>query len=111
MFQYDRFKLRQIPFMFKSLRSTEEEQKRLIVYRMGLEHVDICRGPLISSTKQIGRFEFASIYPIDVPSYGEKNFYRLQGLAIPHQLHLHHWTFDYLLKRAKTFNRSSLPSI
>ena len=109
MFQHDRFKVRQIPSMVKSLRP-DDEQKRLVVYRMGNEHVDICRGPLISSTSQLGRFELSSVHPIDVRSYDESMF-RVQGLSIPSQLHLHYWTFDYLLQRAKRFNRSPLPSI
>ena len=109
MFRYDRFKLAQIPQMLRRL-SPDDEQERLTVYRMGNVHVDISRGPFISSTKQIGRFEFAAIHPIDVPSYNE-TMHRVQALSIPNQLHLHYWTFDYLLQRAKKRNRASLPSL
>jgi hypothetical protein len=38
---------------------------------MGNCHVDITGGRLILSTKQIGRFKFSVIHPIDAPSYGE----------------------------------------
>ncbi|CAF3465526.1 unnamed protein product [Rotaria sp. Silwood1] len=109
MFAYDRFKLAQIPHMLRLI-SPDDNQARLTVYRMGDCHVDITRGPLISSTKQIGRFEFSAIHNIDVPSYGEQ-MQRVQALSIPNQLHLHYWTFDYLLERAKTKNRASLPSL
>ena len=109
MFAHDRFKLSQIPSMLRRM-SPEDRESRLTVYRMGEAHVDITRGPLISSTKQIGRFEFAAIHPIDVPSYGE-TMHRVQGLSIPNQLHLHYWTFDYLLQRARRRNRASLPSL
>jgi large subunit ribosomal protein L39 len=90
--------------------SPDDNQKRLTVYRMGNCHVDITRGPLISSTKQLGRFEFSAIHNIDLPSYGE-TLQRIQALSIPNQLHLHYWTFDYLLQRAKNLNRSPIPSL
>lgn len=109
MFQHDRFKVRQIPSMVRSLREGDE-QKRLVVYRLGAEHVDICRGPLICSTGQLGRFELSSVHRLDVRSYAE-SMWRVQGLSIPAQLQLHYWTFAYLLRRAKLFNRSPLPAI
>jgi large subunit ribosomal protein L39 len=109
MFAYDRFKLVQIRHMLRLL-SPSDNQPRLSVYRMGNYHVDITRGPLISSTKQIGRFEFSAIHNIDVPSYNEK-MQRVQALSIPNQLHLHYWTFDYLLERAKKINGSSIPTL
>lgn len=109
MFAYDKFKLLQIPHMLRLI-SPNDNQPRLTVYKMGDCHVDITRGPLISSTKQIGRFEFSAIHNIDVPSYGEQ-MQRIQALSIPDQLNLHYWTFDYLLERAKKFNRSSLPTL
>ena len=109
MFQYDRFKLAQIPHMLR-LMSPSDNQKRLTIYRMGDCHVDITRGPLISSTKQIGRFEFSATHHIDVPSYNE-TMQRVQALSIPNQLHLHYWTFDYLLERAKKKNPSSIPTL
>ncbi|CAF1363855.1 unnamed protein product [Adineta steineri] len=109
MFKYDRFKLAQIPYMLRLL-SPSDNQTRLSVYRMGDYHVDITRGPLISSTKQIGRFEFSSIHNIDVPSYNE-TMQRIQALSIPNQLHLHYWTFDYLLERAKKKNNASIPTL
>jgi hypothetical protein len=36
---------------------------------------------------------------------------RIQALSIPNQLHLHYWTFDYLLERAKKINGASIPSL
>ncbi|CAF1023625.1 unnamed protein product [Adineta ricciae] len=109
MFAYDRFKLAQIPHMLRLVTPTDT-QPRLSVYRMGDCHVDITRGPLISSTKQIGRFEFSAIHSIDVPSYNE-TMHRVQALSIPAQLHLHYWTFDYLLERAKKKNNASVPTL
>ena len=109
MFAYNQFKLAQIPYMVR-LMLPDDNQPRLTVYRMGDCHVDITRGPLISSTKQLGRFEFSAIHNIDVPSYGE-TMQRIQALSIPHQLHLHYWTFNYLLERAKKKNEASMPSL
>jgi len=101
MFKYDQFKMLQIPQMMKKNPVNENEQPKLAVYRMGEQHhVDITRGPLISSTKQIGRFEFAAIHDIYCSSY-ETTLQRVQALSIPAQLHLHYWTFDFLLQRAK----------
>ena len=36
---------------------------------------------------------------------------RVQALSIPNQLHLHYWTFDYLLQRAKKRNGASVPTL
>ncbi|CAF1065233.1 unnamed protein product [Didymodactylos carnosus] len=111
MFKYDRYKLQQIPYMLKQ--RVAEEQPRLTVYRMGSEthqgHVDITQGPLISNTGQIGRYEFAAIHDITSKTYGELQ--RIQALSIPAQLHLHYWTFDFLLQRAKKLNPASLPDL
>ena len=109
MFAYDRFKLAQIPHMLR-LMSPSDNQPRLSVYRMDDYHVDVTRGPLISSRKKIGRFEFSAIHNIEVPSYGEI-MQRVQALSIPNQLHLHYWTFDYLLERAKKINGASIPTL
>ncbi|CAF2818836.1 unnamed protein product [Rotaria sp. Silwood2] len=92
------------------LMSPLDTQTRLSVYRIGDCHVDIKRGPLISLRKQIGRFEFSAIHQIDIPSCGE-TMQRVQALSIPSQLHLHYWTFDYLLERAKKINGISVPSL
>ena len=109
MFAYDRFKLAQIPDMLRLLSPTDN-QPRLSVYRMGDCHVDITRGPLISSTKQIGRFEFSAFHSIDVPSYNQ-TMQRVQALSIPNQLHLHYWSFDYFLQRGKKRNGASVPTL
>lgn len=109
MFRYDQFKLQQIPQMVRLLEA-DDQQKRLVVYRMGNHHVDITQGPLISSTKQFGRFEFAAIHNIDVPSY-QQTMQRVQALSIPNQLHLHFWTFDFLLQRAKKRNLAPIPTL
>ena len=109
MFMYDRFKLAQIPHMLRQI-SPSDNQTRLTVYRMGNIHVDITRGPLISSTKQIGRYELSAIHDINLPSYNEL-IQRVQAISIPNQLHLHYWTFNYLHEKAKKINRSSIPTL
>ena len=88
MFAHDRFKLAQIPHMVRLI-SLTDNQPRLTIYRMGDCHIDITRGPLILSTKQIGRFEFSAIHSIDVPSYYQM-MQGAQALSIPNQLHLHY---------------------
>ncbi|CAF1480132.1 unnamed protein product [Rotaria sp. Silwood1] len=85
MFAYDRFKLAQIPHMLR-LMSPLDTQTSLSVYRMGDCHFDITRRPLISKTKQKGKFEFSAIHQIDIPSYGE-TMQCVQALSIPSQLH------------------------
>ncbi|XP_060078249.1 large ribosomal subunit protein mL39-like [Ylistrum balloti] len=96
MFVDNPYKLQQIP----SIASKSESKSHVKVYRMG-EHIDISNGPLMSSTSHISNFRVTAIHPI-MTGYGM--LHRVQGLAIPHPLKLHHWAFDLLDERASKLN-------
>ncbi|KAK2186710.1 hypothetical protein NP493_193g03012 [Ridgeia piscesae] len=79
MFQDNRFKILQIP----SIAAQSPSGNSVPVYRMG-DHVDITRGPLMSSTQHIARYSVTTVSDIDSPDFGRLK--RIQGLAIPKQL-------------------------
>ena len=56
MFEDNRFKSDQIP----DIAAASEEGDKVTIYRTG-DHIDITRGPLISTTGQIGRFNVAAV--------------------------------------------------
>lgn len=97
MFEHNRFKTVQIP----QIASQSSSGSTVTVYRLG-DHVDITRGPLISTTQQLGRFSVTSIHDIESPDYGPLK--RVQGIAIPNQLPIHFWAYDLLWKRAAQLN-------
>lgn len=82
----------------------------ITLYRLG-EHVDICQGPLIPSTTHIspGRFKVAAVHNINTATYGQLQ--RIQGVAIPTQLNIHHWSFNLLSERATKLNAARLPEL
>lgn len=61
------------------------EDDKLTVYKVG-DYVDISKGPMISNTSLIGRFEITGIFDMETKSYG--NISRIQGLSIPYQLNV-----------------------
>jgi large subunit ribosomal protein L39 len=93
-----RFKLEQIPGII----AKSGEEKTLTVYKLG-DFVDISKGPMISNTSLVGRFEVTGIFDIDVPRQG--TLQRVQGVSIPNHLHLHFWTFQFLAQRAAKLNK------
>lgn len=106
MFKYNKFKLEQIPLIAQS--DENEQNEYLTVYKLG-DFVDISKGPMISNTSLIGRFQVAGIFNLDTESYGQ--IQRIQGVAIPVQLPLHNWTFDLLVDRASKVNSAVKPSL
>ncbi|XP_013412316.1 39S ribosomal protein L39, mitochondrial-like [Lingula anatina] len=104
MFEDNRFKTQQIPNM-----AAQNKGGKIRVYRMG-DHLDISNGPLICRTSQIGRFAITAFHPISSPDFGELT--RVQGLSVPSQVLINHWTFDFLAKRAEKYNEhASLPAM
>lgn len=75
---------------------------KVILYRSG-KHVDISKGPMISTTGQIGRVSIASVHKIkDVD--GVKQLYRFQGVALPKGVMIDHFAFSILKNRAMKLN-------
>jgi large subunit ribosomal protein L39 len=97
MFEDNRYKLAQIP----QIAAQSPTGSTVTVYRLR-DHIDITRGPLISTTQQIGRFSVTAAHDIDSPDFGPLK--RIQGLAIPRQLPIHFWSYELLCKRAAHMN-------
>lgn len=73
--------------MIVSNKNSKLESNNLIsVYKLG-DYVDISKGPMISNTGQVGRFEITGLFDLETNSYGKLQ--RLQGISIPKQLHVY----------------------
>ncbi|GBM65514.1 39S ribosomal protein L39, mitochondrial [Araneus ventricosus] len=96
MFQYNRFKIQQIPQLAK------EGSVRL--YRVK-DHVDISYGPMIGNTKFVGTTQVTAVHHLDTESG-----YRFQAVSIPKQLTLNSFAFSVLVDRAKKLNETGLAS-
>ncbi|RNA44511.1 39S ribosomal mitochondrial [Brachionus plicatilis] len=108
MFKYNKFKLEQIPAILSIQKSKSESDNLISVYKLG-DYVDISKGPMISSTEMIGRFEVTNIFDIETENYGQ--IQRIQGISIPAQLQLHYWTFNLLAERAAKLNSALKPTL
>lgn len=97
MFEDNRFKSSQIP----RIAAQSSTGSTVVVYRLK-DHVDITRGPLISTPQLIGRFTVSAIHSIESPGFGSLR--RVQGIALPKQLPVHFWTYDILCGRASKLN-------
>lgn len=104
MFEDNRFKAAQIP----AIAEQSDSGSVVTVYRLG-DHVDISRGPLISNTRLVGRFNVTAVHDIESSDLGPMK--RVQGIATPTQLPVHFWTFDLLAKRAKDKSTAPLPGL
>jgi len=103
MFENNRYKTLQIPL----IAAQSKTGSTVTIYRLA-DHVDITRGPLISSTQQIGRFAVTAVHDIDCPDYGKLK--RIQGLAVPQQLPIHFWSYELLCNAAANLNvKAPLP--
>ncbi|XP_065570951.1 large ribosomal subunit protein mL39-like isoform X2 [Artemia franciscana] len=98
LFKDNQFKMAQIPKIC-------EDHGSITVYRVG-EHVDISRGPMISSSSLFGRVAVSSIHLLnsDIP-----NLFRFQGVAIPKQLMLNHFAWGIVQERSKHLNPCRIP--
>lgn len=100
MFEDNRFKSVQIP----KIAAQSSTGSSVVVYRLK-DHVDITRGPLVSTPQLIGRFAVAAIHSIESPEFGSLR--RVQGIALPKQLPVHFWTYDLLRGRASKLNTAA----
>ncbi len=74
-----------------SSQNSESSNKKITLYKLG-DYVDISKGPMISNTNLIGRFEVTGLFNIKSKKYGE--IQRLQGVSVPKDLNVR---FVYLL--------------
>ncbi|XP_013165671.1 PREDICTED: 39S ribosomal protein L39, mitochondrial [Papilio xuthus] len=102
MFVENEHKTKQIPDIAKA-------NGKVTLYRVG-NHVDISKGPLISSTGQIGKVTVSSVHKLLGSSESEvKQLYRFQGVALPTGAILNHFAFSILTDRAKKLNSARSP--
>lgn len=102
MFTDNKYKLQQIP----SIASKSESLNHVTVYRAG-EHIDISRGPMISTTALLNRFDISAVHKLDTSL--SNTMYRVQGIGMPTQLQLHYWTYEQLVNRSKKLNPALMP--
>ncbi|XP_022818297.1 39S ribosomal protein L39, mitochondrial [Spodoptera litura] len=102
MFVENEHKTKQIP-------SIARHNGKVTLYKVG-KHVDISKGPMISTTGQIGRLSIASVHKINGSAEGDvKQLYRFQGVALPTGVMMNHFTFSILAQRAKKLNPVKSP--
>jgi len=104
IFEHNRFKRDQIP----SIAAQSPSGSSVTLYRMH-DHVDITRGPLISSSRHLCRYQITAVHDIESQDFGSLK--RIQGVATPIQLSTHYWTFELLANRAKKLNGAPVPSL
>lgn len=85
------------PFKREQLPNISNKNKGVItLYRAG-DHIDISKGPMISSTKYINKVNIASVHKI---SKDDNNLYRIQGIALPQGFTMSAFAFGVLKERA-----------
>ncbi|XP_055627237.1 39S ribosomal protein L39, mitochondrial [Toxorhynchites rutilus septentrionalis] len=81
----------------------------ITVYRVG-DHVDISKGPLISSTGLLGKCTIAAVHELPKSTPDQLPLYRVQGVALPIGLNMNHFAYGILEDRAKKLNPAKLPN-
>lgn len=71
----------------------------VVLYRVG-DHVDISRGPMMTSTGLLGRCTISSVHKISDP-IGGATFYRVQGAALPAGVIINHFAYNLIEERSK----------
>lgn len=89
------------PFKREQLPSISHQSNGIItLYRVG-NHIDISRGPMIGSTRQLVKCSITAFHPIPCPEMEDIYMYRAQGVALPLGLHLNSFAWSILEERAK----------
>ncbi|KRZ72898.1 39S ribosomal protein L39, mitochondrial [Trichinella papuae] len=97
MFKNNNFKLEQI----KNMAKKGGECGKFSVYRMG-DHVDISKGPMISSTAQLGLYNITAMHPIQTKD--NLSLYRVQGCALPFNQRISSWTWEMVCRTSANLN-------
>nr|XP_029724650.1 39S ribosomal protein L39, mitochondrial-like [Aedes albopictus] len=103
MFSDNPYKREQIPSI------SSQNNGLITVYRVG-DHVDISKGPMVSSTGLLGKCTVAAIHEIPKSGTDQLPLYRVQGVALPIGLNLNHFAYGILEDRAKKLNPAKLPN-
>nr|CAG4644149.1 EOG090X0A3R [Lepidurus arcticus] len=93
MFTDNPFKTEQIP----QIASQSDDGNSITLYRLG-SHIDISKGPMMASTHFVGRSSISAVHPLE----SSKNaLYRFQGIALPHELYINHFSYGLIEERSK----------
>lgn len=93
MFKDSHYKREQLPSI------SSQNQGRVVVYRLGT-HIDISRGPMIASSRFLGKCTIAAAHKL--ADEGDKDaIYRVQGVALPSGFVLNHVAYGTLEERAR----------
>lgn len=93
MFKDSRYKNEQLPSI------SQQNQGRVVLYRMG-NHIDISRGPMIASSRFVGKCTVTAAHK--VADEGDKEaIYRIQGVALPTGFVVNHVAYGTLEERAR----------
>ncbi|XP_063696297.1 large ribosomal subunit protein mL39 [Culicoides brevitarsis] len=103
IFEYNPFKREQLPSI------SNQNDGVVTLYRAG-DHIDISRGPMVATTRHLGKCTIAAIHKLECPDMEGVNMYRAQGVALPLGLHLNHFAFGVLEERARKLNNARLPN-
>ncbi|XP_026728613.1 39S ribosomal protein L39, mitochondrial isoform X1 [Trichoplusia ni] len=102
MFVDNEHKTKQIPSIAKA-------NGKVTLYKVG-KHVDISKGPMISTTGQIGRVAVTAVHKLNGSEDNDANqLYRFQGVALPTGVTINHFAFSILTDRARKLNTARSP--
>lgn len=97
MFAGNKFKVEQL----EAIAESNEKKGRIPLYRMG-DHIDISKGPMISSTKQLGYYSVTAVHKFEAERIGP--MYRIQGVSVPFTQRINSWTWEIVCKSATPMN-------
>ncbi|XP_053687936.1 39S ribosomal protein L39, mitochondrial [Sabethes cyaneus] len=103
MFRENPYKREQIPNI------SAQNNGLITVYRVG-DHVDISKGPMVSSSGLLGKCTIAAAHEVPPSGSNQLPLYRIQGVALPVGLNINHFAFGILEDRAKKLNPARLPN-
>lgn len=93
IFKFNPHKTQQIPDI------AAHNGGKVTLYKAG-PHIDISRGPMVTSTNHLGRITIANIIKLNTDIEGAP-IYRFQGVSLPRCIILNHFAYGLLEERAK----------
>jgi len=80
----------------------QSNEGSVVVYRVG-DLVDMSRGPMMAHTGQVGRVSVTAVHRVS------QDLYRVQGVALPKDIRMNHFSYGILEKRSAKLNELRLP--
>ncbi|CDW54000.1 39S ribosomal protein L39, mitochondrial [Trichuris trichiura] len=104
MFQDNRFKSEQVQSIANTMK---KGGKKIPLYRVG-DHVDISRGPMISSTAQLGFYNVTAFHYYSTDDFG--SLCRVQGVSVPFTQRINSWAWEVVCHNSKAMSPLERPS-